>query len=206
MKNILSVVGVFVCVAVAALAFADDKGAKSGGGLRPGDTVPNFSGVDHNGNTVDLESLKGNIVVLEWFNNECPFVVKHYKNGDMNSLADRYKDKGVKWIAVNSTSGKTEQDMKAIASEWNINRPILLDKSGDIGKTFGARNTPAMYIIDKEGKLAYRGAIDDKPDPKPESISSSKNYVSQALDELLAGKPVSQPETKAYGCSVKYGK
>jgi peroxiredoxin len=207
-KVLISLTAVLAMALVTAFAFAGDKHGdkKASDGLHPGTVVPNFAGTDQNGKLVELNELKGKLVVLEWFNNECPFVVKHYKTGAMNELASRYADKGVVWVLVNSTAGKSEADMQTVAKDWNITRPILLDKDGTLGKTFGARNTPTMYVIDKEGKLAYRGAIDNKPDSETASIAGAKNYVAQALDELLAGQSVSEPETKAYGCGVKYGK
>lgn len=204
-KLTLALAAVFAVALVSAFAFAGDKHAdhKAGSGPHPGDAIT-FAGADQNGTQVDLAALNGKIVVIEWFNNECPFVVKHYKTGAMNALASRYADKGVVWILVNSTAGKTPADMQAVAKDWNITRPIVVDKTGALGKAFGSRNTPTMYIVDKDGKLAYRGAIDSNGDANPESIAGAKNYVAQALDEMLAGKPVSEPETKAYGCSVKY--
>jgi peroxiredoxin len=192
----------FACLAVVALTMAGEK--KSMQGPTPGDQAPNFSLQDQNGKTVSLNDYKGKIVVLEWFNNECPFVIKQYKTGNMNMLATKFAGDGVVWLAINSTSGKTAADMQKVAGDWKIDRPILLDGEGVVGKEYGSKNTPTMYIIDKNGKLAYRGAIDDHADPNTESISSSKNYVSQALGEILAGKTVSEPMTKAYGCGVKY--
>jgi peroxiredoxin len=190
-------------VALLAFTVAGDKN-KGMSGPHAGDMAPAFALQDQDGKNVSLADFSGKIVVIEWFNNECPFVIKHYKNGDMNALASKYAGKEVVWLAINSTSGKTTADNKTIATEWKIDRPILMDDSGAVGKNYGSKNTPTMYIVDKTGKLAYRGAIDDKNDPNPASIKSSKNYVSQALDEILAGKTVSEPETKAYGCSVKY--
>lgn len=204
-KYLLSTVAL---AALLAFSFAGDKMKDKGSmaGPKPGDMAPAFSLQDQNGATVSLNELKGKIVVLEWFNNECPFVQKFYKGGHMNQWASTYMGKDVVWLAINSTSGKTIADDKAIATEWKIDRPILSDASGEIGKAYGSKNTPTMYIIDKDGKLAYRGAIDSNSDSSTDSISSSKNYVAQALNEMLAGKPVSEPMTKAYGCSVKYGK
>src|SRR3954471_2989466 len=190
-------------VALVAFSFAGDK-MKDMSGPKPGDQAPGFSLTDQNGQTVTNDQLKGKIVVLEWFNNECPYVQKFYKNGQMNEWANTYMGKDVVWLAVNSTSGKTVADNKAISSEWKITRPILSDANGEIGKAYGSKNTPTMYIIDKDGKIAYRGAIDNKSVPDTGAIDGAKNYVAQALDELLAGKPVSEPMTKAYGCNVKY--
>ena len=183
-------------------AMAEEKSA----GPSIGAPAPLFSLQDQNGKTVSLADFSGKIVVLEWFNNECPFVKKQYKTGNMNSLAKKYGEQGVIWLAINTTEGKTNADNKAIASEWNMDRPILNDSAGDVGHAYKSQNTPTMYIIDKQGTLAYWGAIDSKPTPDASDISSSTNYVAKALDEMLAGQSVSEPKTKAYGCSVKYAK
>ncbi|MBC8106498.1 MAG: redoxin domain-containing protein [Anaerolineae bacterium] len=201
-KTLLSTLAL---VALVAFSFAGDKAKdKSAAGPKPGDMAPAFSLTDQNGQTVTSDQLKGKIVVLEWFNNECPYVVKFYKGGQMNDWASKYHGKDVVWLAINSTSGKTVADNKAISSEWKIQRPILNDAAGEVGKAYGSKNTPTMYIIDKDGKIAYRGAIDNNSDASPSKIDGATNYVAKALDEMLAGKPVSEPMTKAYGCSVKY--
>ena len=163
-----------------------------------------FALQNQDGKQISLADYTGKIVVLEWFNNECPFVKKHYTTGNMNSVAKKYTDKGVVWLAINSTSGKTNADNKQIASEWNIDRPILNDATGQVGHAYDSKNTPTMYIIDKQGNLAYWGGIDNKPNPDPKSIDGATNYVSKALDEMLAGQSVSEPKTKPYGCSVKF--
>ena len=199
-KTLLSTVAL---VALLAFSFAGDK-MKDKSGPKPGDMAPAFSLTDQNGQTVTSDQLKGKIVVLEWFNNECPFVVKFYKGGHMNQWASTYMGKDVVWLAVNSTNGKAVADNKAVAAEWKIDRPILADTTTEVAKAYGAKNTPTMYIIDKDGKIAYRGAIDNKSVPDSSAIDGAKNYVAQALDEMLAGKPVSEPMTKAYGCNVKY--
>ena len=199
-KTLLSTVAL---VALLAFSFAGDK-MKDKSGPKPGDMAPAFSLTDQNGQTVTNDQLKGKIVVLEWFNNECPFVVKFYKGGHMNQWASTYMGKDVVWLAVNSTNGKAVADNKAVAAEWKIDRPILADTTTEVAKAYGAKNTPTMYIIDKDGKIAYRGAIDNKSVPDSSAIDGAKNYVAQALDEMLAGKPVSEPMTKAYGCNVKY--
>lgn len=167
-----------------------------------GEKAPAFTLKDQNGKDVSLADFAGKIVVLEWFNNECPFVVKHYKGGQMNSLAARYADKEVVWLAIDSTASHGAENAKKVAEEWKMDRPILDDSSGKVGHAYGATNTPHMYIVDKEGKLAYRGAIDSNSGKNADS--SATNYVANALDELLQGKAISQNETKAYGCTVKY--
>jgi peroxiredoxin len=171
-----------------------------------GDAAPAFSLTDQDGKTVSLADFAGKVVVLEWFNDQCPYVQKHYKEGHMNNLAAQYKDKGVVWLAINSTSSTSNEKNKAIASKWSVSRPILNDASGATGKAYGARTTPHMYVIGTDGKLAYKGAIDSNNDSETSSIASATNYVARALDETLAGTAVSTPETKPYGCSVKYAK
>jgi peroxiredoxin len=171
-----------------------------------GKAAPAFELQDHNGNTVTLAELKGKVVVLEWFNEGCPFVVKFYKEGHMNQWAKAYADKGVVWLAVNSTNTATQESNAKIAKEWNIDRPILNDAAGVVGDLYEAKTTPHMYIINAEGELVYRGAIDSKRSTDTADIASATNYVAQALDEVLAGKAVSKAETDSYGCSVKYKK
>lgn len=168
-----------------------------------GQPAPQFSLQDQNGNTVSLSDFAGKIVVLEWFNEECPIVQRHYRDGQMNALANKYAEKGVVWLAINSTKNKTNEDNKKAAAAWNMNRPILNDSSGDVGHAYHATNTPGMYIIDRQQNLVYWGAIDDNPNGRNSTV---KNYVAQALDELLAGQSVSEPKTKPYGCTVKYAK
>lgn len=187
-----------VCLAAVTLAFAADKASI-------GKAAPAFSLQDQNGKTVSLADNKGKIVVLEWFNNDCPYVVRHYeKDKTMSTLSEKYSSKDVVWLAINSTDGKKGDDNKKIAESWSIKYPVLSDSDGSVGKAYGAKTTPHMFIIDKDGNLAYAGGIDNDPDGK---LGDKRvNYVEKALDELLAGKPVSEPQTKQYGCGVKYGK
>lgn len=161
-------------------------------------------------NEVSLKDLKGKTVVLEWLNHGCPFVRKHYDSGNMQSLQKKYTAKGVVWLSIVSSAPgsqgyvdaagalKEKQQYKSEASD------ILRDPSGEVGKKYGAKTTPHMYIINSEGILVYQGAIDNKPDADQASIKTAKNFVADALDEVLAGKKVSAASTKAYGCSVKY--
>lgn len=208
MKKWMISTSVLVCMIALSIAAGEkgDKQKDKGGiaGPMPGDAAPSFTLTDQNGKTVSLNDFSGKIVVLEWFNNECPYVVKFYKEGHMNKLASQYTDKGVVWLAINSTNGKGPAQNKAVASEWKIDRPILTDEGAAIATAYGSKNTPTMYVIDREGKLVYRGAIDNKSDNKTASIEGATNYVGKALDEVLAGKPVSEPMTKAYGCSIKH--
>lgn len=175
-----------------------------------GEPAPNFTITDTNGKEFSIEGHKGKIVVLEWTNHECPFVVKHYSGGNMQGLQKKYTDKGVHWVSViSSAPGKQGHISAEKANELTASRDahpihVILDEDGAIGQAYGAKTTPHMFIVNAEGLLAYEGAIDDKPSTNAADISGAKNYVSQALDELLAGKEVSEASTGQYGCSVKY--
>ena len=121
----------------------------------------------------------------------------------MNKTAAKYAEKGVEWLLINTTKDTNGSHNKQVAEKWAITRPILDDSSGATGQAYAATNTPQMFVVNK-GVLAYMGAIDSRDTSKTSDIEGSKNYVAQALDEILAGKTVSEPETKPYGCSVKY--
>ena len=197
MKN--PVRNTFALVAMAMMAFAALPLLAS---PPVGSTAPAFTLQDQNGNNVSLSDYAGKIVVLEWFNENCPFVQRHYKAGDISDTAAKFAGNGVVWLAINSTHDNTNSSNKAAASAWNMNRSILNDASGAVGHAYGATNTPEIFVIGKDGKIAYEGAMDN--DPQGDKSSDKINYASQALTELLAGNPVSVPETKAYGCSVHY--
>jgi len=175
---------------------------------KPGDTAPAFSLQDTSGKTVNLSDYSGKIVVLEWVNPDCPFVKRHYNLKTMTSLADKNKEKGVVWLGIATGATADADKLKGFASSESVGYPILLDPDGAIGHAYGAKTTPHMFIIDKEGRLVYAGGIDDQPngDPKAPLKEGTVNYVDKALSEIQAGSAVSQPETKAYGCSVKYSK
>ncbi len=176
-----------------------------------GAPAPAFAGLrDINGKTHSLADYKGKTVVLEWVNYDCPFVKKHYGSGNMQDLQRKYTAKGIVWLSVNSSAPGKEgsysiADWKKKSAERKVAaNAILLDPDGAVGKAYGAKTTPHMYIIDAAGVLQYQGAIDSTPSKDASDIKTSQNYVSSALDELAAGKAVSTKETKAYGCSVKY--
>ena len=176
-----------------------------------GQAAPDFTGKNViDGADVKLSDLKGKTVVLEWTNPECPFVVKHYSQNNMQNLQKAATEKGIVWISINSSAeGKqgnlTTETASALIKEKGVNSSAyILDPTGEIGKLYGAKTTPHMFVISPEGTLAYAGAIDSNPDPKPETIEGATNYVTAALDELAAGKPVTTPSTPSYGCSVKY--
>ena len=177
-----------------------------------GSAAPDFSAPDANGKTQSLSQYKGKYVVLEWFNPECPFVKKHYTSDNMQKLQEQYTGKGVVWLTIDSNAPGTEgslksDDAKKIMTSWKTKQTaLLLDPESKVAKLYGAKNTPNMVVINPDGKIVYEGAIDSKASPNPADIPSSTNYVKVALDESLAGKPVSNPNTKPYGCSVKYAK
>jgi peroxiredoxin len=175
-----------------------------------GTAAPEFSLKDSKGQTHSLSQYKGKTVVLEWFNPECPFVKKHYGSDNMQKLQKQYTDKGVVWLTIDSSAEGMEGYITAdqankIMTQWKTHQTaLLLDPDGVAGKAYGAKNTPDMIVINPEGKIVYEGAIDSKASPNPADIPASTNYVKAALDESLAGKPVSNAQTKPYGCSVKY--
>jgi peroxiredoxin len=175
-----------------------------------GSAAPDFSLPDAQGQAHSLSQYKGKYVVLEWFNPECPFVKKHYGSDNMQKLQKEYTDKGVVWLTIDSNAPGTEGNLtpeqaQKVATSWKTQQTaLLLDPDGKVGRAYGAKNTPNMVIINPEGKIAYEGAIDSKATPNPADIPSSTNYVKAALDQSLAGKSVSTPQTKPYGCSVKY--
>jgi peroxiredoxin len=175
-----------------------------------GSAAPDFSLTDSNGQKHSLDDYQGKWVVLEWFNPECPFVQKHYRSGNMQKLQQEYAGKGVTWISIDSSApGKqgnlTPEAANKKIAEWRIkSSALLLDAEGKAGQAYGAKNTPHMFIINPDGKIVYEGAIDSKATANPSDIPTATNYVKAALDESLGGKPVSNPNTKPYGCSVKY--
>ena len=176
-----------------------------------GKPAPDFVLADLEGKAVRLSSFKGKPVVIEWFNPGCPFVKAAHSKGSLKDAARRQTKAGVVWIAVNSGApGKQGAGVLANregAKGFAMEHPILLDESGTVGKIYGATNTPHMMVVDAKGTLVYRGAIDNSPDGEGESAPDGKlvSYVDAALADLAAGRAVATPETKAYGCSVKYG-
>jgi peroxiredoxin len=175
-----------------------------------GQPAPAFTLSDTNGKTVNLADYKGKTVVLEWHNPECPFVKKHYESANMQTLQSKYTKEGVVWLSVNSTEPshqdyKKPNAMSALLKTSNASATAyLMDESGAMGKAYGARTTPHMYIVDREGTLVYAGGIDDKRSSNIADVKTAKNYVAAALDEMKAGKSVSVSTTTPYGCSVKY--
>ena len=175
-----------------------------------GSPAPIFSGKDASGATVDLAAFKGKNVVLEWFNPTCPFVKKFYSGGDMQRLQEEVTAKGDIWLTIDSSAeGKPghltpEEATSLIAAQGLKSSKFILDTSGTIGKMYGARTTPHMFVIDATGVLAYAGAIDSTPSTNASDIPKATNYVRAAVKALKSGQKVEPASTDAYGCSVKY--
>lgn len=172
-----------------------------------GKAAPEFALKDLDGKVHKLSDYKGKTVVLEWYNPDCPFVVKQHQEGPLKSMAKDVAASGVVWLAINSGApgkqGAGLERNKSSLAEYGIAHPILLDEDGKVGKAYKARNTPHMYVIKPDGTLAYMGAIDNAPMGKVPD-GGLVNHVADALADLAANRPVKVPETKAYGCSVKY--
>jgi peroxiredoxin len=178
--------------------------------VEPGDAAPAFTVKNVKGEEVTLAAQKGKVVVLEWVNYECPYVKKHYGSGNMPKLQEKYTGKDVVWITVNSSAEGTQGYLAPEAfgerakKEGNKASQVVLDSDGAIGKAYGAKTTPHMFVIDKEGKVAYTGAIDSKNTTDVKDIETADSYISDALDAVLAGKTVEKAKTAPYGCGVKF--
>ena len=180
--------------------------AAAGPGVDVGDTAPGFTLKDTAGREVSLADFKGKVVVLEWTNPDCPFVQRHYKEGSMKNLTSAYSESmGVVWLTINSTNYMDAAANAGFVKAEGITWPVLVDQDGTVGHAYGAATTPHMFVIDAKGTVVYNGAIDDDPRGNMEA-GARTNYVSDALNDIAAGKAVSNPETKPYGCSVKYKK
>ena len=189
----------FAALAITASAFAVDIGKPA----------PDFTGTDINGKTVNLSDYKGKIVVIESYNSDCPFCHNQYQGGATQELQKQLADKGVVWLLVNSvnpnnSSHRTDaqarqewSDLKIAATAW------INDSSGTIGHLYGMKTTPHVFVINKDGTLVYNGAMDDQPDPSHDP-KTARNYVREAVDDLLDGKPIEVSQTKPYGCAVHY--
>ncbi|MEH6714232.1 redoxin domain-containing protein [Parasphingorhabdus flavimaris] len=177
---------------------------------RTGATAQDFKLTDVNGKTVQLSEFRGKTVVLEWHNPGCPFVSKHYNSGNMQMTQKAARAQGAVWLTINSgAKGKqghmTGAEAKALIAKQNIQSSnYLFDGKGLVGKAYGAKTTPHMYIIDAAGTLVYQGGIDDKPTANPADIKIARNHVLEALDEIKTGKKISTAYSRPYGCSVKY--
>jgi len=174
-----------------------------------GKPAPDFTGTDINGKTVHLSDYKGKIVLIESYNQDCPFCHNQYKTGAMQALQREMATNGVVWLLVDSVNTNNfsyrppEQARTEMAAEKMDVTAWIDDSSGKIGHLYGMETTPHMFVINKDGILVYDGAIDNQPDPFHNPFTA-RNYVREAVDDLLAGKPIAVSETKPYGCSVKY--
>jgi peroxiredoxin len=198
--NMKTTVALLAALTLAANAFA---------AAEVGKPAPDFTGTDINGKTVKLSDYKGKIVVIESYNSDCPYCHNQYKTGAMQDLQKDLAAKGVVWLLVNSVNPKNmshrtaEQAQKEMAAEKMDVTAWIDDSSGAIGHLYGMLTTPHMFVVNQDGVLVYDGAIDNKPDPFHDP-AKARNYVREAVDDLLAGKPVEVSQTKPYGCSVKY--
>jgi peroxiredoxin len=190
-----------VIAMTAGLAFAETEIGKA---------APNFSLPDTNGKTHTLADLKGKYVVLEWYQPDCPFVQKHYRSGNMQALQKEYTAKGVTWLSIDSSAPGEQGNYPAeklneiSAQNGSARTALLLDPAGTVGRLYGAKTTPDMYIITPDGILVYKGAIDNKRSTYLADVKTATNYVKGALDAVMAGKTVPTTATQPYGCSVKY--
>lgn len=199
-----------VAALMGGMALVVGTAGATGAGPMVGSPAPNFTAKDSNGQTVSLTDFKGKTVVLEWTNNGCPFVRKHYGSGNMQALQAEATKQGVVWLSIASSPPGMQGHVDGPAANAELARSgakptaVLLDSNSTIARTYQARVTPHMYIIDAKGTLVYMGGIDDKPTANPADIAGAKNYVREALGDIKAGKPISEPSTRAYGCTVHY--
>jgi peroxiredoxin len=197
-------------VGVAALVVAVSSLCGSAQEPRVGAPAPEFTATDSQGKMDALDQFRGKYVVLEWHNQGCPYTKKHYVSGNMQALQKEWTAKGVAWFTViSSAPGQQgyvtpDQENAYVAKVHAAPTAVLMDTQGKLGHLYNAKTTPQMFVIDPKGKLIYEGAIDDRPTPDPDDVKGANNYVSDALTEAMAGKPVATSYTRSYGCSVKY--
>ncbi len=178
--------------------------------VKVGEPAPGFSSVDSHGKTQKLSDYKGRYVVLEWHNQGCPYTMKHYDSGNMQHLQKEWTGKAVAWLTVISSGPGMQgfvtpsQEDQYLEKMHSSPTAVLMDPAGTLGRLYDVKTTPQMFIIDPQGTLIYQGAIDDRATTDQKDIAGAKNYVDAALSEAMAGKPVADPVTRPYGCSVKY--
>lgn len=195
-----------------AAAFASALAVSVPAAAEIGKAAPDFQLTDITGKTHKLSDYKGKTVVLEWTNNGCPVVGRHYSSGNMQSTQKAAAADGAVWLQICSSAKNTQGDMsdaeatRWLKSEGAASHAYLRDQSGKIGKLYGATATPHMFVINKEGVLVYKGAIDDQPNARESDTMKANNYVKAALASLKEGKPVAKSATQAYGCGIKYGR
>ena len=199
----------YVAIAVAALVVVL-MGALAAHAASVGSAAPTFSGKDSQGKMQSLAQYRGKYVVLEWTNRDCPYTMKQYDSGNMQALQREWTAKGVVWLTVLSSAQGEQGYLDASQENAHLEKvqahptAAILDPSGTIGREYGAKTTPHMFVIDPNGKLIYDGAIDDKPTTDTADVKGAKNYVSDALTEAMAGHAVEVASTRPYGCAVKY--
>jgi AhpC/TSA family len=210
MGKLIAAITLVVAIAAGALLSVDHAVAVGAAAVKPGAPAPGFTAPDISGRMVNLGQYAGQIVILEWTNNGCPFVQKHYDSANMQTLQRRYTQEGTIWLTIASSAPGEEGYVTPAAAKADLARwqaaptDYLLDPEGVVGHLYDARATPHMVVIDRGGMIAYMGAIDDTPSTRLADVKTAKNYLVAALDEIAAGKPVTVASTRAYGCSIKY--
>lgn len=210
--NKLGFLVIAALIAVGTASLAGDGDEKRDEVVNKASTpAPSFTLTDIHGKKHSLADFKGKTVVLEWVNHGCPFVMKHYDAGNMQALQKKYAEKGVVWLSICSSAVGQQGYMEP--GEWKemndkkkgLAKAVLIDADGKVGKLYGARTTPHMFVLSSKGEIAYQGALDDSPQSKnAEEIAKSRNFVVEALEAVLVGKSPTVTSTKPYGCSVKY--
>lgn len=210
MRAPIKTLAIAALAAISALAVERATAVPPAATAAVGQPAPAFNAPDIAGKSVRLGDYAGKTIVLEWTNDGCPFVGKHYDSGNMQALQRKYTTAGVVWLTVASSApGEqgyvTPAEAKADLAHWQAApTDFLLDPDGIIGRLYDARATPNMVVIDRSGRVVYMGAIDDKPSTRLADVKTAHNYVVAALDAIDAGQPVAIPSTRAYGCSIKY--
>ena len=195
-------------LAIAMVAVPANVGAEEK--MQPGSAAPRFSATDTKGQLVSLDGFKGKIVVLEWTNHDCPYVGKHYSTNTMQQLQRDATAKGIVWLTIISSAPGQQGYVEGLEADRLTTlrqaapSAVLLDINGKVGRLYGATTTPHMFVINKDGRLAYMGGIDDKPSAARDTIKTARPFVREAIDALLAGRSVKAASTRPYGCSVKY--
>jgi peroxiredoxin len=193
----------FAAMAVGAALSAGGAGAAPQ--IRPGAPAPAFAARDVDGRPVYLQNFAGKIIVLEWTNDACPFCGKHYDSGNMQALQRKYTGQGVVWLTIASSGYMTAAEARADLARWHAApTDFLLDPGAAMAKLYDARATPNMVVIGRDGRIAYMGAIDDRPSTDPDDVRTAHNYVAAALNAVAAGQPVAVSAVPAYGCAIKY--
>ncbi|MGQ0532732.1 MAG: redoxin domain-containing protein [Caulobacteraceae bacterium] len=201
---------VLVAGALGATAFLFNAGGQAVAAVETGAQAPAFAMQDANGATRTLDEFRGRMVILEWTNHGCPYVRKHYDSGNMQALQQEATADGIVWLQVISSAPGEQGYLDGAGARARVQRDnahptsTLLDPTGVMGRAYGARNTPQMFIISSEGAVLYQGAIDDRPSARPATLEGANNYVRAALADIEAGRPIRVAETTPYGCSVKY--